>query len=162
MSENRINVGKLVQIPFEAYFPQGYGAILKDYKPLKEYVENPVTKVKEPGAQIGMTVVALSPFMAFEPVSVKIVGDDGEFTYPDLAASFRTGDFVYIGFDDFAGSSYSMNNTTHFTGTASRVYLVDGPGKTPKAAAPSTPSKPKAAAGGFPDNVGGFPVASNE
>ena len=151
MSDNRINLKNLVQIPFEAYFPASHGCILRDYKPWKEYMENPVTKANEPtGKQLGMSVTVLSPYMAYEPITVKIAGDTGEdFTYPDLAASFRTKDLVFIGFDDFAGSSYSMNNNTHYTGTASRVYLVDGPGsKAPKTGPAAAPAKNKAA--GFP------------
>ena len=152
MQENRINLNQLVSIPFEAYFPTSHGAILRDYKPWKEYLENPETKVKEPtGEQLGMTVVVLSPYMAFEPVTVKIAGDTGDsFSFPDLAASYATGDFVYVGFDDFAGSSYKMNNITHYTGSASRVYLVDGPGGKPKTGS-TAPAKPKTAApgGGF-------------
>jgi hypothetical protein len=131
-----------VQIPFEAYFPANHGAILRDYKPLMEYAQDPITKKNEPtGTQIGMTAVVLSPQLAFETVTIKIVGDMGDnFTYPDIMESFDKGEYIYVSFDDFAGGSYVSNFVTHYTGTASRIYLVEPPSKS-KTAAKSTPKQ---------------------
>jgi hypothetical protein len=128
---NRIRLKDRILIPQEAYFPTTHGAILRDYKVWNEYQVDPVTKErKQTGVQLGMTVVAVSPFMAYEHITVKIAGDLGNnFVYPSLDNAFTTGDLVYITFTDFAGSSYTMDNVTHYTGTASGVFVTDAPDK---------------------------------
>ena len=116
-----------------------YGAILREYRPWHEYVTmldkngnvviDPATgeEKKVKGEQLGMSVTTVSPLLGFAHITVKVAGDTGTLDHPDIDDSFDTQNFIYVAFDNFVGSQYSMNNVTHYTGTASRVYLVDDP-----------------------------------
>jgi len=124
---------------FENYYGP-YGAILRDYKPYHRYdpvidAETKQPKVDASGRAIttktdiklGMTVVAVSPFLGFEHISVKIEGDTGTLEHPDIDESFDTADYIYVEFDDFVGGQYTMDGKTHYTGTAKAVFLADEP-----------------------------------
>lgn len=115
-----------VTIPFEAYF--GKGAILRDYSPWYEYDEVIVNGKKESVKMekpSGMKAVVVSPSMAFEHVTVKIKGDDGKsLDISDLTETFQSSKHIYVGFDNFAGSQYTRDNVTHYTGKATRIYRL--------------------------------------
>jgi hypothetical protein len=147
MADKRLNLKNRVLIPFEAYFPETHGCILRDVKPWNEYADDPVTKEKKPtGKQLGISVVVISPYMAFEAITVKIAGDMGDtLDYPDIGESFTTGNYIYVNFDNFAGGSYTMNGVTHYTGTASAVKIAEAPQAAVLSKKPAAAGKTKAA-----------------
>jgi hypothetical protein len=71
--------------------------------------------------------------------------------------SFDKGEYIYVSFDDFAGGSYVSNFITHYTGTASRIYLVEPPSKSKTAAKPTTKQAAQPTAKPNPAPQMGFP-----
>jgi hypothetical protein len=154
MSEKTVQVNRMtlkdrVAIPLEAYFPASHGAILRDYKPWMEYVNDEETgKSKPTGNQLGMSAVVVSPYMGFEHITVKMAGDEGkQFTYPDIITSYDTKNYIFVTFENFVGGSYISNNVTHYTGTATKIMLVEAEAtkskQTVATAAPQPIARPK-------------------
>jgi hypothetical protein len=148
----------------ETYFGT-YGAILRDYKPFYKYsdVINAATgqpeldatgrkKTVKTDEQLGMTAVVVSPLLGFTHISVKIAGDTGTFEHPDIDEGFDSGVYTYVVFDDFKGGSYDRDGTTYYTGTASKIRVVEAPQAAVLSKKPAAAGKTKATVTANPFN----------